>query len=503
MGYLKTDKETLTSEDILQYISNHETTEVPHMNDLWEYYKGKNVTILKRKKPDPNNPDNKITISYGRKVINTFTGYGFRPKYITYKANIKKTDSEIEAETNNETIKEDPIEKKYVNELQIIFNQNNETIKTNRAGRNIAIFGKSYEILYIDGKLDVMDKQLPVKAIPRFFTVDPREMILLYNYDPEPKIKIGIRYYKRSDNNYSVEVYYKDSVELYIRKRDNENGIWKLEANGTPQKNYFNDVPINAFYLGDEQQSLIENILGLIDAYDVLFSDSMNEFDRFAFAYLIMKKFGLTNPIDKKDPNKVSWALKFLKQRRVFEHLDKDAEIKFLTKDIPTQFIQHIGKELHDQIHTQSQTPDFNQMTGALSGSAIDRLLFDFENLVSSVEADFDTGLYRRIELITGFLTKLKRINGTTDMVIINHKRNKPLNTIDYSNNALIMQNAGFSRRAIVGTMPEEIIPDVEKELQYEMEEQERMLTFNNSINEPLPEENNEEITEEIVEEEE
>jgi hypothetical protein len=38
------------------------------------------------------------------------------------------------------------------------------------------------------------------------------------------------------------------------------------------------------------------------------------------------------------------------------------------------------------------------------------------------------------------------------------------------------MQNGGFSRRAIVGIMPEEIIPDIEKELEYEKEEAQSLM---------------------------
>jgi hypothetical protein len=59
------------------------------------------------------------------------------------------------------------------------------------------------------------------------------------------------------------------------------------------------------------------------------------------------------------------------------------------------------------------------------------------------------------------------------------------------------MANAGFSRRAIVGVMPEDIIPDVEKELEYEKIEQEAMVGQYNMEApieyEEIPEENLEE----------
>ena len=53
-------------------------------------------------------------------------------------------------------------------------------------------------------------------------------------------------------------------------------------------------------------------------------------------------------------------ALKDLKRRRGFEGLDKDADIKFLTKDIPTSFIQYMAAKLKEEIqkiHFESQLP--------------------------------------------------------------------------------------------------------------------------------------------------
>lgn len=474
----KTSKTVLTNKDILQYIKDHEEKIVPHMNELWEYYKGKNCKIVNRKTPDNNNPDNKVIISYGRKIITTYTGYGYRPKYITYKPNIKKSKEQIENDEIEDPnyVEPDPVEKVYANEMQIIFNINNEHIKTNRDGRNLAIWGLSYEVLYMDNTYGGPD--LPIKAIPKFFVSDPRETIALYDFSPEPKIKIGIRYYKMEDiNSYKVVVYYPDHLENYIRKKkDSNSSEWVLfpDAENFREENIFGNVPIIAFYRGDEMQSIIENVLTVIDSYDVLMSDSMNEFDRFAFAYMIFKKLSLTDPLVKKDPVKLNEALKEIKRRRVFEGLDKDADVKFLTKDIPTAFIEYMSKQLRDQIHAQSHVPDFTTLTGALSGAAIDRLLFDFENLVSSDEADFDTALIERGRMITNVLIGLNRIPKDSDfasMINIAHKRNLPLDRNSFAMMATQLVSGGFSRRMIVSQMPGDMVPDVEAELEEEKEE--------------------------------
>lgn len=490
MKLIKTDKETLSNEDILTYIANYERDVVPTLNKLWAYYEAENVTITNKPKPDANSPDNRIIIAYGRKLVTTWTGYGWRPRYITYKATKETDQSEIE--DNEEELDEDghiiEIEPKeilltpdelYIKELQKTFNLNNEHIKTSRAGRNIGIFGMSYELVYIDKVYNTEESMM--KAEPKFFTVDPREMILLYDYESEPQKKMAIRFYKVSENKYKVEVYYKDRVELFDRVKQDVNSKWELKpVEGGSYPNFFGRVPVVAFYAGDEMLGVIKPVLSLIDANDALYSDSMNEFDRFAFAYLIMKEYGITNPIDMKTPGKMEEVLRNLKKKRVFEKVPKDGEIKFLLKDIPAEFISFMADHIREQIHIQSHVPDFIKMaTGALSGAAIQRLMFDFENLVSSTEADFDVGLLERIELITIIYDKQKRPVGTKDMITISHKRNVPLNLKELADTALVMKNAGFSSYLICDIMPDDIIPDVQAELRRQKKESKSLMMNN------------------------
>ena len=480
MQLQKTDKTVLTSDDILTYMADYEMAQVKEFDKLWSYYKGENTTILSRKASDPNSPDNKVPIPYGRKIITTFTGYAYRPRYITYKAVEQKEEWETKIKVDEQgEMKTDPVKKvashaeTYMKELQETFNLNNEHIKTSRAGRNTGIFGVAYELLYIDKALDT---EMSIKAEPRFFSVDPREMILLYDYSSEPKIVMAIRFYQVTKDHYKVEIYYPDHIEIYDRKRETNSNEWELTAVGT-EINFFGEVPVIAYYFGDEMLGVIKPVLPLIDAYDVLISDSMNEYEKFAAAYLIMKKFGITDPTKKKEPGVFSQVLANLKRYRVFENLPEDADIKYLTKDIPTEFISWMSDFVRDQIHVQSHVPDFTgeKMSGA-SGIAIQRLLFDFENVVSSAEADFDVGLTERIRLITLLYGKAGRTVGTQDMISISHKRNVPLDIKQFADTALTMKNAGFSRYIVADVMPDDIIPDVEEELARQDEDSKAMM---------------------------
>jgi SPP1 family phage portal protein len=370
--------------------------------------------------------------------------------------------------------------------LQGLFNKNNEHIKTTRAGKDSAIFGVAYEMMYLEAEVKAKEGDIQTKTFPRFFSVDPREMILLYDQSSEPKKKIAIRYYLISKNHYKVEVIYDNRIELYDRKKEDTDTEWKITP-GEIYPHIFGEIPVVAYYLDSSQDSdgIIESVIPLIDAYDVLVSDSMNEFSRFAYAYMVMKDFGLTDQAKKKDPTVVSQMLKFLKRFRLFEWVPKDAEISFLTKEIPTEFIQFMATFLREQIHIQSHVPDFTseKMAGA-SGIAIKRLLFDFENVVSTAEAEFDIGLQNRIQLI---LIALK-MNMTApadwvfDMVSISHKRNIPLDLNETATTAKTMKEAGFSSWLVADVMPDDIIPNVQEELDRQKEEKEQNIpdVFNN-----------------------
>jgi len=499
MQLLRTNKDILDEKDILTYIEDYERNVVPFLDTLWKYYQGKNTRILNRKiigAPNSNTqnnfndsyystkntPDNLIPIPFGRKIIRTFTGYAYRPKYISYKPIEIKQETELanpmlsSSSSNNEmNIKQDfEADKELFLQIMKNFRLNNESIKTARAGRNTGIFGVSYELLYTDGAPN-KDK-LSIDAVVKFITIDPRELILLYNYDSEPKKVAAIRFYSVELNKYIVEVYYPNIVKSYIRVKDSNSGGWLL-LKGAEKPNFFNEVPVVPYYFGDEIMGLIEPIIPLIDCYDALLSDSMNEFDRFANAYLVMKKFGLTNPLKKKEEGVLSAALANLKRYRIFENLDKDADVKFLTKDIPYGFIDFMTKFVQKEIHTQSHVPDFagEKFSGA-SGIAIQRLLFDFENVCADAEADFDVALYDRMRLITSVLKSLKIADGDYTSINIAHKRNSPLNLLEFANTALILKNAGFSRYLIADIMPDDVVPDVEEELARQDEDMERML---------------------------
>jgi SPP1 family phage portal protein len=458
MNYRKTNFEHLDAKQIEKFITEH-YAECQRLTKLWDYYKGNNTKILSKPKVQEGNPDNRTPVPFGRKIITTFTGYAYRPKYITYKTEEK--------------------DQTYFKQLMENFKLNNEPIKTAMDGRNTGIFGLSYELVYVDTEIG---EELTKEAVPRFFYVDPREIILLYDYSPEPKKKIGIRYYPITDDWFKVEVYYKETVEVFDRKREANSNEWVItpDLERPMYMNFFQDVPIVPYYFGDDCLGIIQPVIPLIDDYDDLISGSIIEFDRFANAYLRLVKMGIggRNPVPNGgQPDNQAWQwLARLRKSRVFENLESKEDVSFLTKDIPKDFVEWMEKTLAKQIHTQSSVPDFAQFTD-VSGAAIERLMFDFENVVSSAEADFDTGLYERIRLINKIWETTKSVQ-TQDpgTIVITHKRNVAFDLKELAETANIMKQAGFSAEVIADIMPDQVVPDVEEELKRQAAEREAMI---------------------------
>ena len=452
----RTEETELDTVSIEKWIEKHQHA-VHEYTELWEYYLGKNHEILERKPADRNTPHNNTPVAYGRKIVNTFVGYAYRPRYITYKS-------------DNDA---------YMAALNDTFNLNTEHIKTSRNGRNTAIFGAAYELVYIDGRAPkpgvAIDNAVAPQAEARFINVDPRECILLYDYSPEPQKVIGIRYYAVTDLKYIVDVYYPDRIVTYNRTRKDENtDKWTYEQVGE-YTNFLGEIPIVAYYFGDEMLGIIRPVKRLIDDYDVLVSDSIIEFDRFANAYLRLVGRAMDPPNANRTPtNHFNVWLQNLRKYRIFQNLGSSDDVTFLTKDIPKEFIEFMTNMLRDEIHKQSHVPDFvsEKLGGDLSGVAVQRMMFDFENLVSSAEGDFDLGLYDRMRLITKVYQLGRRnIQGTPDQVTISHKRNVPLNLKEFADMSLTMSQAGMSRYLIADVWPDDIIPDVNEELQRQEED--------------------------------
>ena len=369
----------LTEEKIAEFVTTHR---VSRFLDNEKYYNGENPTIMKRVLPNVNAPNYKLPVSYARKIVRTVVGYMYKPGLITYNV-------------------EDEVYKAALDEIFLL---NNENTKTSAMGRQSSIQGVGYELHYTAGG-----------AVPYFAKVPVANMIVVYDYAIEPDIIAAIRHYRANREGQEVEVYYSDRVDYFFLSDKSVNK--KLVAEGSEPHEY-EQVPVVVYENNEEQIGDFEPIKPLIDAYDVLLSDSMNEFDRFAWAYLILKNMTTTD----QDAREV-------KYKKIIELFD-DGDAKFLQKDIPSDYIQFMSEWIRKEIHKQSHVPDFTDTTlgTEMTGAAIDRLFYDFEFIAANKEDRFRDALKKRIELVNVIIRKgsLKSAAVEADDIEIIMDRNKP-----------------------------------------------------------------------------
>ena len=374
----------LTSEEIVNFISMFIVNQQPLLSDLYYYSIGENPEIMRRFVDTKNNtPDWKVPISYGKKTIDTITGYMYKPGLIWY--DFKKDNFKIAAEK--------------------VFLINNEQVKTSLVGKSVSTYGTGYELFYIE------DEKV------KWTVADPREIIPVYNYGIDEKLAFVIRFYERDKWQY-IEIYYPDEIQFVKRLINSE--AKNLETWKPAVKNLFKEPPFNVIKNNEEGIGDFQPVINLIDANDILMSDAMNEFAAFRFAYLRLVGMKLSD----EDVSK-------MKDRRAFEDLTSPDAVSFLTKDINTTFIDSMKQWIKTEIHKQTHIPDFadQQIGQAISGVALDRLLYDLEFTCATKEMFFREGLYNRFRLIDKF-ENIYEDDFIVNDITINFDRNRPADVL-------------------------------------------------------------------------
>ena len=381
---------------------------------------------------DVGKPCNRIVSNYCFNIVQNYQGY------------ITGIDISYLSQTNIDTI-------------QDILNYNDVRTEDNELLRNALIFGKSFEINYVDED-----------AKQRFKVLDSRECIPVYSNDLNNDLLYVIRYYIADTINNSQDEYY---IEVYgnefIRKYKSSNAFATLSLLDE-KPNIYKQVPITVFNLNSDEESIFDKVMTLQDAYNKLLSSEVDDFESFCDAYLVLK--GCMADAD---------DLVAMKQNRVLM-MDTDAEASYLTKSVSDTQIENMLKNINDTIHKISNLPDFTEDTFmSQSGVAIKYKLIGFENVASNIVANMTKALQKRIELICAVLRLTNGDNTWRDVQIV-FTRNLPQNITDTAQ--VINQLRGIvSDKTLLSLLP--FIKDVDAE--YELIQQQKemnmdMYGFNN-----------------------
>ena len=436
--------EPLSQLQIMSIIQDYKTRELPRLLKYKNYYEGKQK-ILQRVYSDPNKPCNKIVTNFCYSIVKNYQGYL----------------SGIPIRYNNDD-----------EALDDVLNYNDYEDEDSELMKDLLIYGEAVEILYIDED-----------SKTRFNRLNPLECIPVYRNTLDEQLNCVIRTYKikltnELEESWYVEVYKDDGIDVY----KSQPGFATLQLIDS-KPNYFNQVPITIFKIED---SVFKQIIDLQDAYNNILSDSVDDFDAFADAYLVLKGMSGTTSED----------ITQMKQDRVLL-LDSDGDAQFLVKNMTSAQTQERADSLEKHIYKIASCIDFSdEAFMAQSGVAIRYKLMGMENNAATIEAAFRKGLQRRIELIYSILSMTEGESLWRDVEII-FTRNIPDLTTPQTPQEIMAYRNFVSDKTLLGLLnfiqsPEEEIAEVQKQMSNTLS----LYAF------PEHEEEETEVTEDVEEEE-
>ena len=181
-------------------------------------------------------------------------------------------------------------------------------------------------------------------------------------------------------------------------------------------------------YWNDEcQRGDFEPVLGLIDAYDRLESDRMNDKEQFVDALLLLT--GCTLEVDERGRTPGQQ----LREDKALALPDSDAKAEWLCKQLNEADTEVLRQALKEDIHKLCLVPDLTdrEFAGNSSGVAMQYKLLGLAQLIHIKERWFREGLRGRMRLYAAFLARVQGTEVDPQAVRIQFNRNLPVNELE------------------------------------------------------------------------
>ncbi len=378
---------------------------------------------------DPSKPNNKIANAYASYITDTLVGY-FIGEPVTY--------------TSNDNV--------LIQDLNMILEYNDEADENAELAKNASIYGVAYEMLYLSEE----DKMI------RFKSLNPKEVIPIFDKTVEQNLLAVMRYYEDydyvEDNTYTIVEVIDSKM---VRRYKLDTGLSLLEE----YPHYFSMVPVAIFKNNEDETGDFEQVISLIDAYDKMESDSLNDFEYFVDAYLAL--YGFT--ADAED-------IAQMKENRVLL-MDEGTSAEWLIKQTSDAYVENMKNRLDKDIHKFAKCPNMSdeEFASNASGIAIKFKLLGTENLVSIKERKFKRGLQQRLELMS-MINSVLREGFDWRAIDIVFTRNIPSNDTDIANMVNTLKDI-VSEETLLAQIP--FVEDVQTELERVKTEREENKELN------------------------
>jgi len=335
--------------------------ELPRLKKLDDYVDGKHA-ILKRQL-DSSLPNNKLVANHAEYITTIAVGY-MHGAPVTYSGAgsdlLEKLYDEIEEDSHNAEL-----------------------------GTDISVFGRGYELLFMN------DAAVPY---PELAVLSPFTTNVVC--DTSVKHKSMFAFSITADLNlldqvqgYIVTVYCKGFIDTYYTKSLKAAESYQFQNR---EASFFGKVQVTEYRNNARSRGDFEGQITLIDAYNLLQSDRLNDKEQLADALLAIENGSLGD-----DETERSETAAFIKKEKILE-LDQGGKAYWVVKNLNEDQVEILKKSIKDDIHEFSKVPCLTDenFVGNSSGVAMKYKLLGLEDLGKTKERYFKRGLKRRLKML-------------------------------------------------------------------------------------------------------
>ena len=375
-----TNKDELSTSDIITLMYEIEKFDNKYKTNS-DYYYGKHA-ILNRTFDDASKPNNKVVTNIPKYITQVRTGY-----------------------FSSAPMSMDSINESYLADVRTVLDNNDFKHIFSQLDTYCSIYGHAFLVMYLDDNSEI-----------RIRPQKPTEWIMVYDNSLEQKPKFAIRYYCWLDDIDNQQMY---DIELWT---DREIIVYEgspitLQEVGR-RDHYFGRLPVIEFMENESRHGAYEDVINLIDSYELMLSDTANTVSYFSDCYLILEG------MDQTDPEEIEQ----MKNNRILL-IPEGTSASFLQKNINETYNENLIKRLQEQIFVVACTPllSDSSFSSNSSGVAIQFKLYSMEKSIQNKENIFNAGFNKMFELIKTILN----IRGATyteeDKILLTFTRSLPL----------------------------------------------------------------------------
>lgn len=383
-------KDTKITNSILNDVILYNERYKARFKMLEDYYLGKHK-ILERTKED-RLKNNKVMVNHAKYITDTNVGYLLG----------NPVDYQVSEGYDIEAVL-DAYKKQTINDLDT------------EIAKDVSIYGIQREYIYVNENSE-----------PRSCEVDNKNSIIVYDDTVEHNKLFSLIYrpiYKGDSFKY-WDIIYCDKKEI----RNYKSYTKALNQVGKSKPHKFGDVPVIEYKNNPEILGDYEPVLSLIDAYNLLQSDRVNDKEQLVDAILLF--YGME--FDDEDAE-------MLKTSRMISNIPEEGRVEYLVKTLQEGDVDILRQNIENDIHKISMVPNMSDenFIGNSSGVAIRYKLLAFEQNIKNKERYMEKGLMERFRLYNNYLNAISKMEIVpTEEVDAVFTRNLPSN--DYETSQMI-----------------------------------------------------------------